>query len=273
MTQPPAPTGPGDAPLVRSSTERGVATLTLDSPRNRNALSARLRSDLSRALSEAMADDTVRAVVLTATGPAFCAGADLKEVAAQLAGEPVESAPGMPELFEQIMSAPKPVVAALNGPARAGGIGLVAAADIALAPRSATFAFTEVRIGVVPAIISVPVAARMHDRQLSRYFLTGEIFDAVAAAESGLITQAVPDREMAHALDTVLEGLRAAAPRALARTKELLGEAGALPHTGPGGRSAAFARMGEVSAEFFGGEDAAEGRAAFFDKRPPRWAV
>lgn len=272
MTQHSSPTTKDDTPLVRLEVDRAVATVTLDSPRNRNALSARLRSELSKALSDAMADDEVRAVVLTGTGPVFCAGADLKEVAATLAGEPVEPAPELPEVFEQIMGAPKPVIAVLNGAARAGGIGLVAAADIALAPKSATFAFTEVRIGVVPAIISVPVSARMHSRQLSRYFLTGELFDASAAAKAGLITQAVPDRDMAHALDAVLQGIRGSAPKALSRTKELLGELGAGALAAPERRAEAFARMGELSAEFFAGEDAAEGRTSFFEKRPPRWA-
>ena len=272
MTQHSSPTPKDDTPLVRLETDRGVATITLDSPRNRNALSARLRSELSEALFEAMADEAVRAVVLTGSGPVFCAGADLKEAAAALAGEPVDQAPELPEIFEQIMGAPKPVVAVLNGAARAGGIGLVAAADIALAPQGATFAFTEVRIGVVPAIISVPVSARMHSRQLSRYFLTGEAFDASTAAEAGLITRAVPEEEMAHALDEVLEGIRASAPRALSRTKELLGELGAGALAAPGRRREAFSRMGELSAEFFASEDAVEGRMSFFEKRPPRWA-
>jgi len=272
MTQHPSPTPPDDAPLVGLAVDRAIATVTLDSPRNRNALSARLRSELSDALARAVADDGVRGIVLTGTGPVFCAGADLKEVGAALQGTPAEPAPELPEIFEQIMGAPKPVIAVLNGAARAGGIGLVAAADIALAPKSATFAFTEVRIGVVPAVISVPVSARMHSRQLSRYFLTGELFDASAAAKAGLLTQAVPDRDMAHAVDAVLQGLRGAAPRALSRTKELLGELGAGALAAPERRREAFTRMGELSAEFFSGEDAAEGRAAFFEKRSPRWA-
>ncbi|GAA1462738.1 enoyl-CoA hydratase-related protein [Nocardiopsis exhalans] len=273
MTQHPTSPNPSDdAPLVRLSVDRAIATITLDSPRNRNALSARLRSELSKALADAMADDEVRGVVLTGSGPVFCAGADLKEIGAALQGTPIEPAPELPEIFEQIMGGPKPVIAVLNGAARAGGIGLVAAADIALAPKSATFAFTEVRIGVVPAIISVPVSARMHSRQLSRYFLTGELFDASAAARAGLITQAVPDRDMEHAVDAVLQGLRGSAPRALSRTKQLLGDLGGGAQAAPDRRTEAFTRMGELSAEFFAGEDAAEGRTAFFEKRPPRWA-
>ncbi|GAA4909469.1 enoyl-CoA hydratase-related protein [Streptomonospora salina] len=258
-------------PLVRSATERGVTEITLDSPANRNALSARLRAELAAELAAAMDDGAVRAVVLTGAGPAFCAGADLAEVAAERAGQPPPvPAPGMPELFSAIMDAPKPVVAKLNGPARAGGIGLVAAADIAVAPDDATFAFTEVRIGVVPAIISVPVAARMHDRQLARYFLTGEQFSAAAAAEAGLVTTAVARDELDPQTEAVLDGFRAAAPRALSATKDLLGRAAAVP---PQERAAEIARMGELSAKHFASEDAAEGRAAFREKRSPSWVL
>ncbi|MDT0303667.1 enoyl-CoA hydratase-related protein [Streptomonospora wellingtoniae] len=261
----------GERPPVRRTAERGVAVITLDSPANRNALSARLRAGLAAELAAAMADDAVRAVLLTAEGPAFCAGADLKEIAAERAGNPpAVSAPGMPELFSAIMDAPKPVVAKLNGPARAGGIGLVAAADIAIAPEDATFAFTEVRIGVVPAIISVPVAARMHDRQLARYFLTGETFGAAAAADAGLVTSAVPRGELDQEAEAVLGGFRSAAPSALSRTKRLLGSTGPA---GPDARAAAFTRMGELSAEYFASEDAAEGRAAFREKRSPSWVL
>ncbi|MET9796157.1 enoyl-CoA hydratase-related protein [Nocardiopsis alba] len=273
MTQHPTSATPSDdTPLVWSSVDRAVATITLDSPRNRNALSARLRAGLFEALGAAMDDDEVRAVVLTGTGPVFSAGADLKEVGAALRGEPVEPAPELPEIFERIMAGPKPVVALLNGPARAGGIGLVAAADIALAPAEATFAFTEVRIGVVPAIISLPLSARMHPRQFSRYLLTGEVFDAEAAVEAGLLTRAVPEGKMEEELENVLQGMRAAAPKALARTKELIGELAGGERILPERRADEFARLGELSAEFFAGEDAAEGRTAFFEKRPPRWS-
>ncbi|MFC4561153.1 enoyl-CoA hydratase-related protein [Nocardiopsis mangrovi] len=261
----------GTGALVRRETERGIATLTLDSPANRNALSARLRTDLAGALSAAMDDDTVRAVLLTGAGPAFCAGADLKELAAEREGRhPDLSAPGMAELFGAIMDAPKPVVVKVNGGVRAGGIGLVAAADIAIAPDTTTFAFTEVRIGVVPAIISVPVGARMHDRQLTRYFLTGETFDATAAAASGLITSAEPADRIDAVVEGVLDGLRAAAPAALVRTKSVVGAASSMPASG---RAAALERMAELSRDFFAGADAAEGRAAFFEKRSPAWVL
>lgn len=259
-----------ESSLVRTATERGIRTITLDSPANRNALSARLRAGLVDALAAAGDDEDVRAVVLTAAGPVFCAGADLKEAAAEREGAVPEppGAPGIPDVLAAVMGLPKPVVARLNGPVRAGGVGLVAAADIAIAPESATFACTEVRLGLVPAVISVPAAARMSNRHLSRYFLTGETFGAAEAARAGLVTAAVPDGEVEAETERVLESLRGCAPAALARTKALLAESAHAD-----GPAAELTRMGRMSAEFFAGEDAEEGRSAFFGKRPPRWAL
>ncbi|GAB3496273.1 enoyl-CoA hydratase-related protein [Nocardiopsis coralliicola] len=256
------------APLVRSTTHRGIATVVLDSPRNRNALSARLRTELAAALAAASGDSAVRAVVLTGAGPVFCAGADLTEAAAQAAVAPeYAAAPGMADLFAQIMDAPKPVVARLNGTARAGGLGLAAAADIAIAEEDTRFAFSEVRVGVVPATISVPVRTRMADRAATRYLLTGEEFDGRTAAATGLLTEAVPAGGVDGAVGAVLESLRSAAPGAVAGTKQLLASATAAE------RAERTAQMAALSAHYFAGAEAAEGRAAFLAKRPPRWVL
>src|SRR5690606_3780786 len=156
--------------LVHRNVEDGVATVTLDSPRNRNALSARLLADLDAHLKAALADDAVRVIVLTGTGPVFCSGADLKEQ------RDPDSAPvtaSMPDVLTMIWESPKPVVCRLNGTARAGGIGLVTACDFAIAPDTATFAFSEVRLGVVPAMIAVPVLRRVNPRAAAEYFMTG----------------------------------------------------------------------------------------------------
>lgn len=253
---------------VLSETTRGIATITLNAPEKRNALSAVVRVGLARALAASMADDAVRAVVLTAAGPAFCAGVDLKEVAAEHAGQPPNpDAPTLPELLHGISQSPKPVVTAVQGPARAGGVGIVAASDIAISVDSATYAFTEVRIGVVPAVISVPIARRMQRRPFERYFLTGEVFSAQEAANSGLVTETVPDAELAAATERVLEGLRQAAPAALSATKSAVLGAEASAE------AAAYERMQTISTEFFASADAAEGRAAFQEKRAPRWAT
>ncbi|MFL6055459.1 MAG: enoyl-CoA hydratase family protein [Actinoallomurus sp.] len=246
-------------PLVRLTAESGVATVTLDSPHNRNALSRRLVTELREALTAVTADESVRVVVLTGTGPVFCAGADLKE---QAAGGP---APDVPGLLTLIWDSPKPVIARLNGPARAGGLGLVSACDIAVGPDTATFAFTEVRLGVVPAMIAVTCLRRMEPRAAAEYFLTGEVFDGRRAQEIGLLNRAVPREELdatvAHYTDMLLRG----APEALAIAKR-------LPRTVPGSSvQEDFARMAELSAERFASEEAREGIAAFLEKRDPRW--
>lgn len=239
--------------LVHSSTDAGVATLTLDSPANRNALSADLMTQLAAGLDAALADDAVRVIVLSHAGRVFCSGMDLKSAGAV----PVDT---FPAILRTIATAPKPMIARVGGPARAGGIGLVAAADVAVAGAAATFAFTEVRIGVVPAVISVPVLPRMLPRAAHELFLTGEVFDAARAAVAGLVNVAVPDEaldaEVARYADLLVRG----APGALAATKELL----AAP-------SADYAAMAALSAARFASAEGQEGMAAFREKRPAAW--
>ncbi|MGI5288832.1 enoyl-CoA hydratase-related protein [Nonomuraea polychroma] len=248
--------------LVRKDLAGGVATVTLDSPHNRNALSLRLLADLQDALTWALAEPSARVIVLTATGTVFCSGADLKEQKA--AGAPVTAS--LPEIFTLLWESPKPVVCRLNGTARAGGLGLVASCDFAIAPLTASFAFTEVRLGVVPAMISVPVLRRLDPRAAAEYFLTGEVFDASAAAEIGLLSRAVPEEELdatvAHYAAMLIKG----GPEALAITKRLLREVPQLSF------EEGLRRMTELSAERFTSEEGQEGIAAFWDKRPPRWA-
>jgi methylglutaconyl-CoA hydratase len=173
--------------LVHLDVERGVATITLDSPNNRNALSAQLRQELAGHLDAALADEAARVIVLTHAGTVFCSGMDLKEASGGAA-----AGQEFPRILESIWTSPKPVVARLAGPARAGGLGLVAAADIAVAADTVSFAFTEVRIGVVPAVISVTVLPRLQPRAANEMFLTGETFDAARAVQIGLLNRAVP---------------------------------------------------------------------------------
>jgi len=246
-------------PLVRLADDGGVATITLDSPRNRNALSRRLVAELRETLTAALGDDGVRVIVLTGTGTVFCAGADLKE---QSAGEPPPDVPGLVRL---IWDSPKPVVARLNGPARAGGLGLVTACDLAVAPDTATFAFTEVRLGVVPAMIAVTCLRRMDQRAAAEYFLTGEVFDARRAQEIGLISRAVPAGELDAAVGHYTGMLLRGAPEALAIAKTLPRVVPALDV------EEGLTRMAELSAERFGSDEAKEGIAAFLEKRHPWW--
>ncbi|MEV0306876.1 enoyl-CoA hydratase-related protein [Nonomuraea fuscirosea] len=251
--------------LVHKDLAGGVATITLDSPPNRNALSSRLLAQLSDRLSWALAEPGVRVIVLTATGKVFCSGADLKE---QRAAEGSPDAPvtaSFPEVLELIWDSPKPVVCRLNGTARAGGLGLVAACDFAVAPLTASFAFTEVRLGVAPAMIAVPVLRRLNSRAAAEYFLTGEVFDAARAAEIGLLSRAVPEDELdavvAHYTGMLIKG----GPEALAITKRLVREVPAMSFRD------GLGRMTELSAERFTSDEGQEGIAAFMDKRAPKW--
>lgn len=248
--------------LVQYSVDRGIARIALDSPANRNALSAALVEQLSRALADAAADDAVRAVELTHTGATFCAGADLSEASR---GGMAAGTSRLVGLLKQIVALSKPVVGSIDGHARAGGLGLVGACDIVLAGPASTFAFSEVRLGLAPAMISLTTLPRLSARAASRYYLTGETFDAAAAERLGLITEAVDDIDAGTM--KVLDALRAASPQGLRETKPLL-TAGLLD--GFEARSVALAQQ---SARLFGSAEAAEGMAAFLEKRPPSWAV
>ncbi|TDV38656.1 enoyl-CoA hydratase-related protein [Actinophytocola oryzae] len=249
--------------LVHYTVDRGVGTITLDSPHNRNALSAQMRRELRDHLTTATGDDAVRVIVLDHTGPVFCSGMDLKE-----AGTPESAVSGVnefPEILGQIWTSSKPVVAKLAGPARAGGVGMVAAADIAVAVDTATFAFTEVRIGVVPAVISVTVLPRLLPRAAHELFLTGEKFDAARAVEIGLLNAAVPAESLDAEVDRYTGMLALGGPTALAATKEMLRRARAADLADD------FADMLELSAGFFASEEGQEGIRAFAEKRPAAW--
>jgi methylglutaconyl-CoA hydratase len=250
--------------VVHLDVAPGVATITLDSPANRNALSVQLRHELRAHLDTALADDAAQVIVLTHTGRVFCAGMDLKE--ARGAGVEQQGVREFPEILGLVWNSPKPVVARVAGPARAGGVGLVAACDIAVAAHEATFAFSEVRIGVVPAIISVTVLPRLLPRAAHELFLTGETFDAARAAAVGLVDSAVPADGLDAEVDRYVEMLRLGAPGALAATKEML-------RAPRGGMDEQFDAMLELSAGFFAGEEGQEGMRAFAEKRPPAWAV
>ena len=246
--------------LVQAEVANGVATLTLDSPANRNALSRAMRAQLRSALTEALADDAVRVVVLDHTGRVFCSGMDLSEAAGGSSDD--QGVREFPELLELVWSAPKPVVAVVRGPARAGGVGLAAACDVVLAGAAATFAFSEVRLGLVPAVISAVVLPRMVPHVAHRLMLSGQVFDASVAAAGGLVDVTVPDADVDGELRAQLAHLTAGSPTALAETKRLLrARQGAL----------AFDDLLDLSARFFAGEEGQEGIAAFREKRPARW--
>ncbi|NLE78383.1 MAG: enoyl-CoA hydratase family protein [Rhodococcus sp.] len=256
-----------DNPYVRYEVGDGVATLTLDSPHNRNAISSRLVSEVGQGLRDAVEDDAVRVVVLTHTGNTFCAGADLSE-ASGTGGDPAELAAQrtrqMTELLRGIVELPKPVICHLNGHVRAGGMGLVGACDIAVAGPDSTFALTEVRLGLAASIISLTVLPRLDSRAASRYFLTGEKFGSRIAEDIGLVTSASHDP--AETVDELVAQFMQASPQGLAESKAL------TTRTVLDGFDRNGADLEAQSARLFGSEEAREGMMAFLQKRPPWWA-
>jgi methylglutaconyl-CoA hydratase len=321
----------GGESLVRVETGQGVATLTLDSPHNRNALSTPLMTQLLAALDAAEGDESVRVVVISHTGPVFCSGADLKETAEAVApgsagsgprsgatrpdgagfpgpsasgasatssaprpaesgagrgaisadsadsrgrserSEPTGTASGripvamLGDLLAAIWECPKPVVARVAGPARAGGLGLVAAADIAICAEEATFAFSEVRLGVVPAVISATVLPRLTPRAAAELFLTGDTFDGRRAERIGLVTQAAPADTLDATVAAYCQALVLGGPEALAGTK------GILHRRATATVREELSELSALSVGYFQSEEGREGVRAFREKRHASW--
>lgn len=249
--------------LVHYAVDAGIATITLDSPDNRNALSRQLVDELMARLGEAAgaaASGTVRGIVLTHTGKVFCAGADLLEAGAHGVEE---GAQNLVTILCTVLTVPVPVVALVHGVARAGGLGILGACDIVVAHTSATFAFSEVRIGLGPAIISLTTLPRMSSRAVSRYYLTGEAFDAVQAQANGLITAVADDVDAA--LEPILAGIRQGSPQGLAESKKMAA-ATMLATLNEGAGT-----MVALSSRLFTTPEAKEGMAAFLERRKPNW--
>lgn len=246
-------------PATTLTVERGVATITLDRPDSRNALSAELVDSLADHLDAAVADDAARVVVLTNAGTTFCAGADLKSGAAR---SPRRS---LVDVLTAILDSPKPVVGRIAGHCMGGGVGLAAACDISVIAEDAKVGFTEVRIGVAPAMISVVCLPKMRRADAAELFLSGERISAARAVEVGLLNRAVPAEVLDAAVAEVVDKVAAGGPLALAAAKRLLREVPDLT------RAEAFAMTEVLSGELFASDEAAEGMAAFREKRPARW--
>lgn len=252
--------------LVHLEIAQGIATVTLDSPANRNALSGQLLADLARQMESAIDDSRTRLVVLTGAGTVFCSGADLKEQrAANEAGQPAGPG-GLVPILTRMWHSAKPIVGRINGAARAGGLGLVAACDVAVAVETATFAVSEVRVGVIPAVISVLLLPK-GEAKCMELFLTGEPIAAAEAVRIGLLNASAPaaglDAIVQHYAESILKG----APGALAGAKQLVREVPGMP------LAAAFETMMHRSAAYFASAEAREGMTAFAEKRPPSWQV
>ena len=244
--------------LVHLEVAGAVATVTLDSEHNRNALSRQLVTELGERLAAADADADVKAVLVRSAGRVFCSGADLSEAAT---GSMEEGARAIVDLQRRIATAEKPVVVELGGPVRAGGLGIVGAADIVVAAESVTFALTEVRLGLAPAVISLSLLSRLSPREASDVFLTGRTFAAAEAERMRLVSRTVPDDSLADAVQAVLDDLTQGYPQGLRETKALLN------HDLVARIDALGDDVAAQSARLFGSDEAREAMSAFLESR------
>ncbi len=249
---------------VRLETADGILTVTLAEVESRNALGASVVNGLHDAISRANADPEIRAVIVTNEGSTFCAGANLKERSGAARGAKPKL--GFEELLGEIQRSPTPILGKIRGHVVGGGNGLAAALDIAIAQDDVKFGFTEVRLGVAPAIISVVCLPKMRHGEAMEVFLRGNRFSAARAAELGLISRAVPADQLNAAMDEVLADLRLGGPNALGFAKSLVYEVPAM------GQKEAFAWTADLSGRLFAGDEAAAGMQAFLKREKPPWA-
>jgi len=248
-----------------------VAVIWLARPQVRNAFNDTVIAELTASFERLGADEGVRAIVLAAQGPAFCAGADLEWMRRMSGYSPEENrqdALKLATLLRTVHDCPKPVVARVHGDAYAGGVGLVAACDIAVASLAAEFCLSETRLGLVPATISPYVVAAMSARQARRYMLTAEKFDASEAFRIGLVHELAAPDELDVKVNTLLGALMVTSGSAVATTKRLVREVAQRPLD-----DTLLAHTAQVIAQARAAEDGREGVAAFLAKRKPRWAA
>lgn len=241
----------------------GAAWIRLNRPENRNALSAILVNELYDHLLAANEDEKVRSIVITGTGTAFCAGADLKSPPGQIAGD--SRAIPYIDVLNAILESPKPVIAAINGAAFAGGLGLVGAADIVITAEDVQLSFSEVRIGVIPAIISVVCLPKLGTHHGMKLFLTGERFNGNQAVAMGFAHRAVPLDQLESAVQEEIDAINQGGPIAVQECKKLVRRVSELSIQD------GFAETADWSRRLFQSDEGAEGMAAFREKRKPEW--
>jgi enoyl-CoA hydratase/carnithine racemase len=244
--------------LVHYDVADGVATITLDSQHNRNALSKQLVSELSERLERAEADADAKVVLVRQEGRVFCSGADLSE-ATTVGME--EGARRIVELQRAVLTLDKPVVTRVAGAVRAGGLGIVAASDVAISAEDATYALTEVKLGLAAAIVSLTVHARMNPRAAALTTLGGEVFTGAEAAAYGLVTRAVPADELDDTVATVCAQLATGTAQGLRESKRIL-NAGLVRRLDEHG-----ADMAALSARLFASDEARAAMGAFLDRK------
>ena len=246
--------------------KNGAAWITLNRPENRNALSSVLVTELYDHLLTSNANDAVRSIVITGNGPAFCAGADLKSPPGQLSEGSSRAVP-YADVLTAILDSPKPVIAAINGAAFAGGLGLVGASDIVISREDVQMSFSEVRIGVIPAIISVVCLPKLGVHHGMKLFLTGERFDGHQAVHMGLAHRAVPADQLHAAVEEEIAMINLGGPIAVQECKKLARRVPTLT------TAEAFRETAECSTRMFRSDEGAEGMASFREKRKPSWVA
>jgi methylglutaconyl-CoA hydratase len=255
--------------LITTIDSHGVARLTMNRPELRNAFSEALIEGICEAMGRFHSDPNVRAIVLTGAGKAFSAGADLnmmKRAAGYSAAENKDDARRLAHMLYAIYTSPKPVVALVNGPAMGGGLGLIAACDIAVSSADAFFAFSEVKLGLIPAVISPFVIDAIGVRQARRYFVTGEKFDAETAQKIGLVHHVAPAASLDAALESILSELIACGPASQNEAKDLIR---AVSHR-PIDERIMDDTAGRI-ARLRASDEGKEGISAFLEKRKPNW--
>jgi methylglutaconyl-CoA hydratase len=248
---------------------RGVATITLNKPDKRNAFDDALIRRLHETVLEVGNDNAIRAVILTGAGTAFSAGADLahmKRQGSMSEQENFEDALRFAHCLRDLNALHKPVIARVNGPAYGGGVGLIACADIAIGVSTAKFALTEVKFGIVPAVISPYVVAAIGARQARRWFLTAMALDATSARDIGLLQETVAPEELDTAVDGLIALLLQGGPKAQSHAKQLVADVGSLPTDGLPEHTAQLLARLRASAE------GKEGLSAFLENRKPDWS-
>lgn len=246
-----------------------VAYVIFNRPGVHNAFDSTLLAEMSQIFSQIIYDESLRAVVLTGAGTSFCSGADLnwmKAVKEQNYDSNLKESKYLADLFYQIYTCPLPVIGRINGAAIGGGTGFVALCDIAIAVKSAVFSFSEVKIGLVPAVISPYVIKKMGEGRVREFFISGDKMNADKALEAGLVNQVVDDSQLDQAVDKLLHSILSSGPKAVAMAKKLINEVSRMtpdefiPHTS------------EIIAKLRVSEEGQEGMDSFLNKRKPKWA-